>query len=502
MLSETLIRYCSLFFYKIDKVNIRLFLESSPQYPNLLSVVQTLQYANIDVQVGQCDYDYLRNLKSPFLLHAKIKSSETLVISKWDTKCNCLKVLNSKSNTWNIKSKEDLGHIWDGVVIYTNTDTINNGYSKGNIVLLSMAIVLAFIASIIHTQSNISLLYVLPIVIGLIVSICAYWQKNISKLNFIENICHKSSVTDCRAVENSSYSSWRGLSMNDMALSFFCSQLICVVLSVILKISNALYTTYFVAAIIFIPITLYSAYSQIKIRKICTLCLMILVSVLIESFLFIYMPKEPIKLGLLVIWGMINIFMLCLLHFRAYTYLNRQKHLETEIQLLKLKRKNEVISLESSHVSLDLMPMWLAKEHSKIIITTIISPSCNHCRKVVHELLSLIDKGIQFRWNLILGRIMESDSEKIEIWITKYITNKTGFLYDLRLWSNEKIKNLSCSPNFILQNDKVAKICQIFDKQIASLNIIGFPQIVLNDRLLSTMYTAKDLEFIITDLSV
>ena len=36
---------------------------------------------------------------------------------------------------------------------------------------------------------------------------------------------------------------------------------------------------------------------------------------------------------------------------------------------------------------------------------------------------------------------------------------------------------------------------------MTSLNIIGFPQIVLNDRLLSTIYTTKDLEYIITDLS-
>lgn len=501
MLSETLIKYCSLFFHKIDKVNIRIFLESSPQYPNLLSVVQTLQYANIDVQAGQCDWDYLRNLKSPFLLHVKIKSSETLIISKWDAKCNCLKVLNPKNNKWEIKSKEDIGAIWAGVVIYTNADIVNSGYSKDTIVSFSVGIILVSIATIVCTQSDMSLICSLPIAFGLIVSICTYWQKNISKINFIEKICHKSSVTDCDAVENSSYSSWRGLSMSDMALSFFSSQLICVMLSVVLEISNALYTIYFIAAIVSVPITFYSVYSQIRIKKICPLCLMILASVLIETLLFIYMPKQPARLGLLVIWGIINILILCLLYFYSYIYLNRQKHLETEIQLLKLKRKNEVILLESSHVNLNLTPMWLGKEQSPINITTIISPSCKHCRKVVLELLSLIDKGIEFRWNIILGKIMEADSEKIEIWIKKYIADKNRFLYDLHLWSNGKIQNLFYSPNFVPQNEEVSNMHRIFDEQMTSLNIIGFPQIVLNDRILSTIYTAKDLEYIITDLS-
>lgn len=49
MLLETLVKYSSLFFHKIDKTDIRLFLESSPQYPNLLSVVQTLRYLDMDV---------------------------------------------------------------------------------------------------------------------------------------------------------------------------------------------------------------------------------------------------------------------------------------------------------------------------------------------------------------------------------------------------------------------------------------------------------------------
>lgn len=49
MLLETLVKYSSLFFHKIDKTDIRLFLESSPQYPNLLSVVQTLRYLDTDV---------------------------------------------------------------------------------------------------------------------------------------------------------------------------------------------------------------------------------------------------------------------------------------------------------------------------------------------------------------------------------------------------------------------------------------------------------------------
>lgn len=64
MLSEILIKYISLFFHKINKEYLILFLEASPHYPNLLSVVQTLQYFNLDTHVGQCDWNYLKKISS------------------------------------------------------------------------------------------------------------------------------------------------------------------------------------------------------------------------------------------------------------------------------------------------------------------------------------------------------------------------------------------------------------------------------------------------------
>ena len=42
ILSQTIIKYIRLFVQGINENDIRIFLESSPQYPNLLSVVQTL----------------------------------------------------------------------------------------------------------------------------------------------------------------------------------------------------------------------------------------------------------------------------------------------------------------------------------------------------------------------------------------------------------------------------------------------------------------------------
>ena len=69
MLTETLLKYCSLFLYKVDKNRLRIMLESSPYYPSLLSILHTLRYAGLDIHVGQCDMKYLKTINTPVLLH-------------------------------------------------------------------------------------------------------------------------------------------------------------------------------------------------------------------------------------------------------------------------------------------------------------------------------------------------------------------------------------------------------------------------------------------------
>lgn len=104
----TLVTYMGLFLQDIDRKDSRIFLESSPLYPNLLSVVKTLHRVGLDAQVGQCDWEYLKNLDSPFLLHIKSVNKQNLVIAKWDYKRNGVSCLNhsllSKSIIGRLKS--------------------------------------------------------------------------------------------------------------------------------------------------------------------------------------------------------------------------------------------------------------------------------------------------------------------------------------------------------------------------------------------------------------
>ena len=170
MLTKTLTTYSSLFLSKVDKTALRIFLESSPQYPNLLSVIQTLQHLGISAEVGQCDWSYLQNLSSPFLLHLKVKSKDLLIIAKRDDKsAESIKTYSPKIGKWETKTKKDFLNAWDGIVIYTEDIPLKDkrvpsiaGISPIGFMLIALLLTVVIYCSI-------SIPEIMPLIIGVII---------------------------------------------------------------------------------------------------------------------------------------------------------------------------------------------------------------------------------------------------------------------------------------------------------------------------------------------
>lgn len=499
MLSQTLLKYCSLFLHNFDRNSIRIFLESSPEYPSLLSVIKTLQYARLDVQSGKCEWNYLQNLKSPFLLHIKLRSTGTIVICNWDNKDNSIHMFNPKRNKWEVKDKEDLDKIWDGVVIYTQAKPIKKSFTKSNVIFAIGAIVVFFFLFSCFKSEDISIFYVTPLIIGLIISITLYWQTFMPKIDIVEKLCHISTITDCEIVENSSYSSIMGIKMGCMSLSFFTSQLFCIGIAGLFNISNAFYSIYSISSIIIIPTVLYSAYGQFKLKKACPLCILIITCILFESIISITFPIHLINLNLVLLWCCIESCVLFIMHHLHKLYSQQHEQLTEKIQLIRLKRRKEIMLLESAKVGTVLSPIWIGSEKSPVSITTFISLSCKHCRKVSHDIFSLMDKGLEFRWNIIFRNASGSDVERIDNWIKQYYIDKDKFLSDLQLWSKASIGAVHVSKfpsTEAVENIDSNKIKQFFEKQLHRLNVHEFPTIIFKDNLLSSIYSVSDIELL------
>lgn len=475
-------------------------MESSPQHPNLLSVVQTLKYAGLNVKAGQCDWEGLRLLDSPFLIHIKVREKEILAITEWDNSNNCIRVFNLKKDKWEIKPKEYIENIWDRVVIYTDDTPIKHGFNKNAIFVISAAILLLLVFGAVRFDVG-TVIYFTPVFIGLLVSLYLYSRKWLLENHILDKLCQISPITDCNTIEKSSYSSIFGLRMDCMALAYFLSQLICTAVAKLLEVADSLYTIYFISAVVIIPIAIYSVYGQIRLKKVCPLCILVLACVLIESILFISMlPSHIISINLIILWGGIALVSLSVFQYVSNTRLTRQEYLAEKIQSLRLKRKKEIILLESRDVGLVLSPIWFGKADASLNITTIISTNCGHCRTLVAKILKLLDKGFEFRWNIIFGKTSNTVSSQIDFWVQRYFADKEKFLDDLRLWSNESAMDLAIIEKRAFKNYCFSDVIQTFDRHIAELMIASFPKIVINNRILSSIYTHEDIEFMLFDM--
>jgi len=502
MLSKTLVKYSGIFLRNPDKDDIRVFLESSPQYPNLLSVMQTLRYAGLDVQAGQCDWGYLRKLVAPFLLHLKAGNKQNLVIAKWDSRQDCLRIFGLKNKRWEIRPREDVAEIWDGVVIYTTDRQINRHSRTFLGIMLSVILCITLIFLFKTGSRDIGLMYYGPLLSGIVASCCLYLKSEKMEGGIIDRLCHVSKVADCDRVDDSKYSSIFGFKMNCLALSFFTSQAICAGLGLMFGFENILYSLYLTSAVVFIPVMAYSGYGQFKVKNICPLCVIVVLCIAIEVVMFISWTRRPINIRIAALFCGVFSVATAILQYISNINHREAMHLAEGIKFLKLKRKKEIILTESTPAIPVGSPIGFGDETSPSNVTTIISPGCSHCRKVVSEVMTLLKKGVRFRWNIILGQTAQHESGIIDNWIRRFMTDKKKFFEDLDLWSNGAAQMSPPISQPSVDNTDISKIRQSFDYQIAELNISGFPQIILNDRLLSPIYTARDLEFLITDETI
>ena len=342
MLSSILIKYCSLFLNHIDKKRIRLSLESSPMYPTLLSVVQTLRYVGLDCHAGQCDWDYLKNLSAPFLLHLNFGKREHLIIAKWIQRKQCLKIYNLKFRRWIITKSNDIESIWDGVVIYSNNCIPKHSvFQLLNRALIVIVCIMIVVALYISDCTN-RIIYYCPMILGLIISCYLYLRSEIIEENIIERLCHISEVADCEKVDKSKYSTICGIKMNCMALSFFLSQLLTMIVGKLLCLDNVLSSTYLISTIIIFPTIVYSAYGQYKIRNICPLCIIVVVSIAFEAITFLGYKQGSINIKSLILFCVIFIVVTFILHIIYNIRKTENEYLKERVKLLKIIRRNDI----------------------------------------------------------------------------------------------------------------------------------------------------------------
>lgn len=374
MLYRTVNKYCSMFSRGLNSDDIRLFLKSSPSYPGLLSVVQTLRYCGLDVKAVRCKLSRLNELKYPALFHFRHRGRQSLVIvNEYQPTTQTFTLYNPERKSRETKDIEQLGKYWDGAAIYVENTLLKDSRSSviGTIILL-LCIGISLIIF--------DLGYYIPLIAGLLTGIYQFWHSNISADNMFERLCHISSKTDCSRVEDSAYSSVAGVKMSTLSLTFFAAQASAVIVSLLFGVTDAVYTLYFIGMLVTIPTVCYSIYGQVKVGKICPLCVITLLCIVAESSIFVLVSSSHLNLRVGLLWVILAVAILASLYTTSLSRINLEELRIVKTDLIKLKRRKDILTSESRLVEIEKSPIWLGCENAALNITTVISPGCKHCR--------------------------------------------------------------------------------------------------------------------------
>lgn len=342
MLTATLEKYCGLFLGGYDRRKLEKTLKSSPVYPSLWSVMDALNSVGLNVAAVKSDIDSVKRMNKPVLLHLDIGGSDNLVIAR-NAGDDRMSLYNPKTGQWKNMEKQEIQKHWDGVVIFAEGNP--KGQPSRRVfmpVLISLSLILLSVFVFLPNAR-----YALPVFAGLF--LCSYLEvSRKSTYRPLDRLCHINSKSDCGTVTSSDYAGPFGLSLNGLALSYYLTQGIVLMFSVIFLREPHIKSIFLPSLVISIPVGVYSIYGQIKVKHWCPVCLLILLSLWAESVIFLCChDAQGISPGLIVGWSIVFVMTYAVFHLYSKSTATERELLEMETGFLGLKRKESTLLSES-----------------------------------------------------------------------------------------------------------------------------------------------------------
>ncbi|MCV9930346.1 thioredoxin domain-containing protein [Flavobacterium sp. LS1R49] len=381
----------------IDKSEFSFQIQSHPNYPTLLSIVDTLSFFNITNGAIHVDFLDIECLSGRFvaLLNEDQKLPEPYFLERNGDDYFYLKEKKA------IKiSKLELERIWNGIVLLvekSETDTEVNQIKKSSFWVLPFLCSVLFFLYLSQLRINweTKLFFAFP-VIGIIFSIGALKDLFGTKSELLNSFCNMKPTTSCSTVVASNkWKIFEIINFSDLSMIFFTSQFLLLFLSLLLGDTITYFAIQKILLLAAIPILLLSLYYQKVVeKKWCPICLAITTVILLEiiylfllgSVTFIFYTTS------LIIFALVTLLVITAWSSLKKNLYNQKELKEYQLKSIRFERnyeifKNSLFSKEKNDVIES--PIILGNKYSKTIITIISNPFCGHCEGV-HEIIDAI----------------------------------------------------------------------------------------------------------------
>ncbi|MES5005346.1 vitamin K epoxide reductase family protein [Prevotella disiens] len=475
-----------------DRKDILKVLFSSPTFPSLAAVSQTLSYFGLHNNAFITDLNHLFKLKN-VIIHSIKEEGHFYILTEIDD--HSVKLYDGKEKRMSI---EDFTAIWDGVVLQVeDKENINIKQSTNLLFFCGLGFLLYLLLYFCFTISIQSTILLLFDSIGFTLSALLLREhfRRYEKISF----CQIGEKVDCNYVaDRNPLQKWLPIDLAIMGVFFFLFNLLSLI---IVGAANCIsgYIT-LVAAIFMMFLSIYQVF---KIKKYCLYCLGI--TIVVFAKLYISVLSFNANHIYLLPKFVISIIIAYLFSYLIYKIMNYDKLLlNNDIELLRIKRNPSIIKkyfVQSHSIVPTEEMMEFGNKYADIVITTFISLHCRHCQKVVSEVIQLIDKfPKRFLWRVAIQGISSNDiNDKVFVQLNTrqlhilqlYISNKRCCLKAMRLWNFKNITD--CSEELIAKY-------RYQQKNIEEMKIVHYPTIWVNNIVLPQEYTTSDLQYINQEL--
>lgn len=465
---------------------------SSPVFPSLAAISQTLSYYGLHNNAFVADLKHLLRLKNVIVHSIEKEEGHFYILTQID--CNTVTLYDGDETKISL---EEFTVIWDGVVlIVEEKENVNIKRSIIAFPLCCLGFWGFLLLYFFFTTTKFTIDFILDS-IGLTLSVVLFRQHLIifEKTSF----CQIGKNVDCNYVaDRNPLQRWLPIDLAIVGVFFFLFNL----LSLLIVGATSCISGYItlVAAIFMMFLSIYQVF---KIKKYCLYCLGI--TIIIFAKLCISVLSFNVNHIYLLPKFVIATIIAYLFSYLIYKIMDYDKLLfNNDIELLRIKRNPSTIKkyfVQSHSIVPTEEMMEFGNKYADIVITTFISLHCRHCQKVVSEVIQLIDKfPKRFLWRVAIQGISSNDiNDKVFVQLNTrqlnilqlYINDKKHCLKAMRLWN---FKNTDDSSEELIAKYRFQQ------KNIEEMKIVHYPTIWVNNIVLPQEYTISDLQYINQEL--
>jgi len=411
---------------RINRQTLGSRLKEHPEYPGLLSIIDTVSSFNINPLVYDIDKSSYEpsDFAFPFIAHLNNGSGHFILVQKINR--GFVEFSDNEFKKGKTVSEADFLSKWSGIAFRVES-TLTSGepnYFEHKIRFLlndlkqpALFLALAFWIFLSLSANSFSGIFIASLVIklaGLLFSILLLVQSNNQNSILVQKLCALSGKKTCDSVLNSDASkitTW--LSWSEVGFVYFAGA------SLSLLVSPIVMSALSWLSLLALPYVAYSIYHQHKQRAWCFLCLGVQSVLFLDAALSLnfghFNPSEPLLALLIPFSGFIIVA--CAWGTVKKLTTDSSKLAKVNQAFIKFKYNTKLfrtalMSQPSYAIGPDLMALELGNKNAKTKITLVSSPFCKPCSEVHAVLDKLIHDRHDISLNIIFATSDNPHDEK------------------------------------------------------------------------------------------